>query len=54
LHRRLARKEKLLLEKKCAGKLENYNVMKNVSTHSIINASEGKSTEYCEIEIVNN
>jgi hypothetical protein len=28
--------------------------MKNVSTHSIINASEGKSTEYCEIEIVNN
>jgi len=37
----LARKEKVLLEKKCAGKLENYNVMKNVSTHSMINVSEG-------------
>ena len=40
--RRLARKEKILLEKKVAGKLENYNVMKNVSTHSMINASEGQ------------
>ena len=39
--RRLARKEQELLEKKGAGKLQNYNVMKNVSTHSIISAPDG-------------
>lgn len=40
--RRLAKKEQELMEKKGAGKLQNYNVMKNVSTHSIISAPEGK------------
>ena len=40
--RRLAKKEQQLMEKKGAGKLQNYNVMKNVSTHSIINAPDGK------------
>ena len=39
---RLVKKEQALLEKKGAGKLQNYNVMKNVSTHSIINAPDGK------------
>ena len=29
------------MDKKGAGKLENYNVMKNVSTHSMINAPDG-------------
>ena len=41
-YRRLAKKEQQLLEKKGAGKLQNYNVMKNVSTHSIISAPDGK------------
>ena len=34
-------KEQKLNEQKGAGKLENYNVMKNVSTHSMINAPDG-------------
>ena len=34
-------KEQNLMDKKGAGKLENYNVMKNVSTHSMINAPDG-------------
>ena len=38
--RRLAKKEQELLEKKGAGLLQNYNVMKNVSTHSIIRAPD--------------
>ena len=38
--RRLAKKEQELLEKKGAGLLQNYNVMKNVSTHSIISAPD--------------
>ena len=42
--RRLAKKEQQLMEQKGAGKLQNYNVMKNVSTHSIINAPDGKLT----------
>ena len=40
--RRLAKKEQQLMQQKGAGKLQNYNVMKNVSTHSIINAPDGK------------
>ena len=39
--KRLAMKEQNLMDKKGAGKLENYNVMKNVSTHSMINAPDG-------------
>ena len=53
--RRLARKEQELLEKKGAGLLQNYNVMKNVSTHSIISAPDGEHrhgkpffTLYCQ------
>ena len=38
--RRLAKKEQELLDKKGAGLLQNYNVMKNVSTHSIISAPD--------------
>lgn len=30
------------MEKQSAGKLKNYNVMKNVSTHSMIHAVDGK------------
>ena len=44
--RRLAKKEQQLMEQKGAGKLQNYNVMKNVSTHSIINAPDGKLLLY--------
>lgn len=40
--RRLAKKEQELMEKKGAGKLQNYNVMKNVSTHSIISGPDGR------------
>ncbi len=43
-HKRLVKKEAELMEKKVAGKLQNYNVMKNVSTHSIINAPDGKDS----------
>ena len=39
---RLNKKEQQLMQQKGAGKLQNYNVMKNVSTHSIINAPDGK------------
>ena len=42
--RRLAQKEKMLLEKQDQGKLKNYNVMKNVSTHSMINSADGKKS----------
>jgi hypothetical protein len=41
--KRLAIKEQNLMEQKGAGKLQNYNVMKNVSTHSIINAPAGNN-----------
>lgn len=40
--RRLAKREQELMEQKIAGKLQNYNVMKNVSTHSIISAPDGR------------
>ena len=38
----LESKEKRLIEQKEHGKLENYNVMKNVSTHSMVNVNDGK------------
>ena len=38
----LKNKEKKLIEQKEHGKLENYNVMKNVSTHSMVNVHDGK------------
>ena len=37
-------KEKKLIAKKNSGKLENYNVMKNVSTHSMVNTKDGVYT----------
>ena len=37
----LKHKERVLLEKKETGKLQNYNVMKNVSTHSMVNVNDG-------------
>jgi len=40
--RQLKHKEKVLLEKKDTGKLQNYNVMKNVSTHSMVNVNDGE------------
>ena len=40
--RRLAYKEKMLLKKQAAVTGKNYNVMKNVSTHSIINGKDGE------------
>ena len=38
----LEHKEKKFMEQKEHGKLENYNVMKNVSTHSMVNVNDGK------------
>ena len=38
----LKNKEKKFIEQKEHGKLENYNVMKNVSTHSMVNVNDGK------------
>jgi hypothetical protein len=38
----LQNKEKKLIEQKDQGKLDNYNVMKNVSTHSMVNVNDGK------------
>ncbi len=43
---RLAAKEKRLVEKQCAGKLKNYNVMKNVSTHSMISSVDGECRNF--------
>ena len=42
--RHLEKKELDLLEQQSAGKLKNYNVMKNVSTHSMINTVDGKNS----------
>ena len=39
----LKNKEKKFIEQKEHGKLENYNVMKNVSTHSMVNVNDGKN-----------
>jgi len=50
--RRLAKKEQQLMQQKGAGKLQNYNVMKNVSTHSIINAPDGKNDMRAELDEV--
>ena len=38
----LKHKERVLQEKKDTGKLQNYNVMKNVSTHSMVNVHDGE------------
>ena len=40
----LKNKEKKLIEQKEHGELENYNVMKNVSTLSMVNVNDGKSS----------
>ena len=50
--KQLQHKEKVLLEKKNTGKLQNYNVMKNVSTHSMVNVNDGNQLTcflYCSI-----
>ena len=49
---RLANKERDLLEKQSAGKLKNYNVMKNVSTHSMINSVDGEFEMRLELDEV--
>ena len=51
--RRLAHKEKVLLERQCAGKLsKEYSVMKNVSTHSMINSADGELELKLELDDV--
>lgn len=40
--KRLQMKEKRLMEQQETGKLKNFSVMKNVSTHSMVNMNDGK------------
>ena len=48
--RRLARKERALLAKQAEYQEKTYNVMKNVSTHSMINANDGELDLRLELE----
>ena len=51
--RRLAHKERVLLERQCTGKLsKEYSVMKNVSTHSVINSADGELELRLELDDV--
>merc|ERR1719295_1426988 len=46
----LKHKERVLQEKKDTGKLQNYNVMKNVSTHSMVNVHDGELEMRLELD----
>ena len=52
--RRLAYKERKLLAQQADNLGKTYNVMKNVSTHSMINANDGELDLRLELEDIGN